>query len=77
MASTANFTATIALAAVVAAVFMGWKARAAASADDKEKYQRTAIAAAAVAGVAAFLYYRHKSVMNNIASQYLISVDDF
>lgn len=68
---------TVALAALVLALFMAWRCRTTKCPYDADKYQRFAVAAGVVAAVAGFLHYRRRSVIDGIASQYLISPDDF
>lgn len=74
---TGKAMALIAIAATVVALFMLWKARSAAATSDADAHKRHAIAAGVVAAIAGFLYYRRRTVIDNIASQYLISPDDF
>lgn len=66
---------TIAIAGLVAALFMGWKARTAPSADKAEEFNRFAVMAGIIAAVAGFLHYRRTAVIQTLASQYLL--DDF
>lgn len=68
----------IAVAALVGAAYMYWKSQQKdVPAADAAKYQRYAMIAAVVAAVAGFLHHRRKVVVSNVASQYLISPNDF
>lgn len=68
-----NAMATLAIVGLVAALFMGWKARTAPDAAKAEEYKRFAIVAGIIAAVGGFLHVRRRSVIQSIANQYLFS----
>lgn len=67
--------ALIAVVSVVAAMWMVWKAKKSSVRTEGEMHLRHAVVAAVIGGIAAFLFYRRRNVMENVASQYLISGD--